>query len=62
VRVHQQLREALNTVETRWGMILLAVYLILVGLSVVGVIIPLRLTGIVALVAGILLLIPVVRR
>ena len=44
-----------------WGMILLAVYLILVGLTVFGIIIPGPLTGILALVAGILLLMPLVR-
>ena len=53
----------MNKMETRnWGMILLAVYLILVGLSVFGVIIPLQLTGIIALIAGILLLAPLIRR
>ena len=44
-----------------WGMILLAVYLILVGLGVLGVILPSQLTGIIALVAGILILVPLIR-
>lgn len=47
--------------ERNWGMILLGVYLILVGLSVFGLILPVMLTGIIALVAGILLLVPLVR-
>jgi hypothetical protein len=42
-------------------MILLGIYLILVGLSVFGVALPLALTGIIALVAGILILVPLVR-
>jgi hypothetical protein len=41
-----------------WGMILLAVYLILVGLaSLAGLVIPSVIYGILALVAGILILI-----
>ncbi|MGQ0568307.1 MAG: hypothetical protein ACT4P5_02065 [Armatimonadota bacterium] len=47
--------------ERNWGMILLGVYLILVGLSVFGLILPGVLTGIIALIAGILLLVPLVR-
>ena len=47
--------------DRNWGMILLGVYLILVGLSVFGLILPVVLTGIIALVAGILLLAPLVR-
>jgi hypothetical protein len=43
------------------GMILLAVYLILVGLSVFGIALPAQLMGIIALVAGILILIPLFR-
>ncbi len=39
-----------------WGMFLLAIYLILVGLNSFGLIMLGQLTGIVALVAGILLL------
>lgn len=44
-----------------WGMILLGVYLILVGLTVFGVVIPPVITGVVALAAGILILIPLIR-
>ena len=39
-----------------WGMFLLAVYLILVGLSSFGLLMLGQLTGIVAVIAGILLL------
>ena len=44
-----------------WGMILLGIYLILVGLGVLGVVLPLQLTGIIALVAGVLILAPLIR-
>jgi len=44
-----------------WGMILLAIYLILVGLGVLGFALPLQLTGIIALVAGVLILAPLIR-
>lgn len=45
-----------------WGMILLGVYLVLVGVaSLFGVVIPSVLMGLLALVAGILLLLPLVR-
>lgn len=50
------------TLGTRsWGMILLAIYLILVGLGVFGLVLPALLTGIIALLAGILILVPLVR-
>lgn len=39
------------------GMLVLAIYLILVGISVLGVPIPIILTGVLALVAGIFILI-----
>jgi hypothetical protein len=43
-------------------MILLGLYLISVGLSVFGVALPLALTGILALVAGVLILQPYLRQ
>lgn len=47
--------------ERNWGMILLAVYLILVGLAAFGLAVPPFLTGIIAIVAGVLLLVPLFR-
>jgi hypothetical protein len=44
-----------------WGMILLGIYLILVGLAMFGVVLPPVVTGVVALAAGILILLPLVR-
>ncbi|HEV8340255.1 MAG TPA: hypothetical protein VGR25_11460 [bacterium] len=44
-----------------WGMILLGIYLILVGLAMFGVVLPAVVTGVVALAAGILILLPLVR-
>ena len=44
-----------------WGMILLGVYLILVGLGIFGVVIPSVVTGVIVLAAGILILLPLVR-
>jgi len=42
-------------------MILLGIYLILVGLATFGVVLPGQLTGIIALIAGILILVPTIR-
>jgi len=42
-------------------MILLGIYLILVGLAAFGVVLLGQLTGIIALIAGILILVPIVR-
>ncbi len=44
-----------------WGMIALGVYLILVGLGIFGVALPPVVTGVLALAAGVLILLPLVR-
>jgi hypothetical protein len=47
---------------SNWGMFLLAIYLILVGINALGLVLLYQVTGIVALVAGILLLMEYWRR
>jgi uncharacterized protein YybS (DUF2232 family) len=47
---------------SNWGMFLLAIYLILVGINTLGLFLLGQVTGIIALIAGILLLMEYWRR